>query len=401
MIDHRRMIRVGYTVLSLLVLSGCAALLREPAPTDRPPPSFEGFHDIRYYPADPGMALPASVQLAYTNEPADAYERQPDGSVVYNYLAVSGGGSAGAFGAGLLKGWTERGGRPKFKMVTGVSTGSLIAPFAFLGSEYDETLKAAYTTVAAENIFIAHTVISLFWRESVTDNAPFREMIARFVDQPLLDRIAEEHKKGRRLYVLTTDLDREQPVVWDMGAIASSASPRRLDLFRQVLLASASIPSIFPPVLFKVKIDGAVKDELHVDGGVFAQSFFVGNQVDMKAVVKTAHPDWTIRSVHRLYVIRNGRLDAQTRVVNRKLASISAFAVSSMLKVSGINDLYRLYLGDVTGELELRYVAIPHTYLPATAEEFNKQEMNREYDLGRKMAIDGIQWQRLPPGYRQ
>lgn len=386
--------------MALVILGGCASLLRQPAPTDRPPPVFEGFQDIRYYPMDPNMPLPASVEAAYVNEPSEDYQQQPDGSVAYSYLAVSGGGSDGAFGAGLLKGWTERGDRPKFKMVTGVSTGSLIAPFAFLGPDYDDTLKEAYTTIGADRIFIAHGLLSLLWQESVTDNTPFREMIATFVDAPLLDRIAAEHRKGRRLYVLTTDLDREEPVIWDMGAIASSTSPRRLDLFRQVLLASASIPTIFPPTLFQVEVDGVRKDELHVDGGVFAQSFFVGNQVDLKKVVRTAHPDWKAPSVHRLYVIRNGRLDPQKRVVDRTLGSISAYSVDSMLKASGVNDLYRLYLGDVAGELELRYIAIPHDYVPSTTEEFNQEEMIREYDLGHKMAVDGIPWQRRPPGYR-
>jgi hypothetical protein len=383
----------------LLLLGGCESLLRDPAPVDRPPPVLEGFKDIRYYPLNPALPPPPSLAAAYVGEPEDAYEKA-DGSIVYNYLAVSGGGSDGAFGAGLLKGWSETGTRPKFKFVTGVSTGALIAPFAFLGSDYDTILKEAYTTVDARKLYLARGLMSLLWQESLTDNKPFQEMIAKYVDEKLLDRIAEEHKKGRRLFVLTTDLDREEPVVWDMGAIAASGSPNRLTLSRQVILASASIPAFFPPVLIRVKVDGAVRDELHVDGGVFAQSFFVGHQLDLRAMERKAHPDWTGKIVHRLYVIRNGRLDPQPRQVERSLSSIAAYSIDSMLKASGINDLYRLYLGDLSGELELRYVAIPHDYVPSSLDEFNQAEMQKQYSLGLEMGSKGIPWQRTPPGYQ-
>jgi predicted patatin/cPLA2 family phospholipase len=388
------------SILLIFAVTGCAALLREPAPTDRAPPSFEGIKDVRYYPMNPALPPPSTVGAAFVGEPPDAYEKDGD-ALVYNYLALSGGGSDGAFGAGLLKGWTESGKRPKFKFVTGVSTGALIAPFAFLGPDYDGTLKEAYTTVDARRLYLSRGLLSLLWEESFTDNAAFREMIAKYIDEKLLARIAEQNQAGRRLYVLTTDLDREEPVVWDMGAIASSASPDRLDLFRKVILASASIPAFFPPVLIKVKIDGVQKDELHVDGGVFAQAFFVGNQIDLRALERRAHPGWTGRIVHRLYVIRNGRLDPQPRKVDRSLGSITAYSIDSMLKASGINDLYRLYLGDLAGELELHYVAIPHEYVPSSLEEFNQAEMVQQYALGLSMGERGIPWQRTPPGFQK
>ncbi len=388
------------SILLILALGGCEALLRQPAPTDRAPPVLEGFKDVRYYPLNPALPPPPSVGAAFLDEPADSYEETAD-SLVYNYLAVSGGGSDGAFGAGLLNGWTQSGKRPKFKFVTGVSTGALIAPFAFLGPDYDGTLTQAYTTVDAQRLYLARSLVSLLWEESLTDNKPFRDMIAKYVDENVLDRIAEEHQKGRRLYVLTTDLDREEPVVWDMGAIAASHSPVRLDLFRKVILASASIPAFFPPVLINVKIDDVQKDELHVDGGVFAQSFFVGNQIDLRALERRAHPEWKGKITHRLYVIRNGRLDPQPRKVDRSLGSITAYSIDSMLKASGINDLYRLYLGDLAGELELRYVAIPHDYAPSSLDEFNQAEMVQQYNLGLAMGEKGIPWKRTPPGWQK
>ncbi len=393
-------LRSAATLLALIfLLTGCANLLRQPAPTDRPPPTFEGFETIRYYPFVPGYGLP-DLTDAYRIETPDQYQTELNGTVVYNYLALSGGGSAGAYGAGILNGWTARGDRPKFKVVTGVSTGALIATFAFLGPDYDDKLKEAYTTVDAAHIFIAHDLLGLLWSESVTDNKPFQEMISKYVDEKMLDAVAEEHRKGRRLYVLTSDLDREAPVVWDLGAIASSFSPRRLSLYRQVVLASASIPTIFPPVLIQVTVDGKPRDELHVDGGVFAQSFFIGNAIDLKKVVREAHPEWTNDSIQRLYVIRNGRVDSQTRETHRTLRSISAHSITTMLKVSGINDLYRLYVGQLTGELEFYYIAFPVGYMPVSPEEFNKEEMNQEYNLGYELGRNGVPWLRLPPGYQ-
>ena len=261
-------------------------------------------------------------------------------------------------------------------------------------------MKEAYTTIDATQIYIARNLLSLIWSEAATDNKPFRDMIDKYLTDKVLDEVAAEYKKGRRLYVLTTDLDRELPVVWDLGAIASSSSPRRLALYRQVVLASASIPAVFPPVLIHVTIDGKPYDELHVDGGVFAQSFFIGHAIDLMKTVRDAHPDWKKDAIQRLYVIRNGRIDAQTRETRRSLGSISTNSISTMLKVSGINDLYRLYVGQLRGELEFFYVAFPLGYVPVSAEEFNKEEMNKEYDLGYKLGSEGVPWERYPPGYR-
>jgi hypothetical protein len=388
-------------ILSLIMLSACAQLTRQPQPLDKPPGEVSGFEHIRYHPFDPKEPTLPDLTDAYKKETPDNYVIDADGQPVYNYLAVSGGGSAGAFGAGILNGWTKQGTRPRFKVVTGVSTGSLIAPFAFLGPDYDTQLKESYTTIDATKVFFLRGWLSMLWEESITDNAPFKELIAKYVDDKLLDKIAVEHAKGRRLYVLTTDLDREQPIVWDMGAIASTKSKDRLPLFRQVLLASTSIPAIFPPVFIDVMIDGKKRDEMHVDGGVFMQSFFIGNVIDLKKMAADAHPEWKKRAIQRLYVIRNGRIDPVGAEIGRGIGSIAGRSIATLMKVSGVNDLYRLYLGQTTGELELHYVAFPIGYKPLSTEEFNQAEMIQEYDLGYDMATKGVPWQSLPPGYRQ
>ncbi len=390
-----------FAVLSLVVLlAGCSSLLRDPAPSARIADAKIGtFSSVRYLPLQDSKPVGDAIRQAFVNETTENYETLADGSRAYSYLAVSGGGSDGAFGAGLLNGWTEHGDRPHFKFVTGVSTGSLIAPLAFLGSGYDAQLKEAYTTIDAGHIFVLRDMIMLPWAEALADTGPLKQVVAKYVSEDVLDAIAVEHAKGRRLYVATTNLDEEQPVIWDMGAIASSDDPGRLELFRSVLVASASIPTFFPPVLMKVDIDGKAYDEMHVDGGVFFQAFGLGAVVDLPAAIRDAHPDFSGKLVQRLYVLRNGRIDPVPEPVKRGLGSISARAIATLIKVSGINDLYRLYLGSLQDDVEFRYITVPRGDTPLSKEEFNREEMNRKYEMGRKMGVEGIPWQTTPPGY--
>lgn len=361
--------------------------------------SITGFSDIRYFVFSDPEPTRVMLRQAFNEETSESYEEQPDGSRVYSYLAVSGGGSDGAFGAGLLNGWTKAGGRPKFKVVTGVSTGALIAPFAFLGPKYDETLEKAYTTVDASRVFTIRSYLSMLFAESLTDTAPLREMVASFIDDKVLADIAVEHTKGRRLLVASTNLDAEEPVIWDLGAIASSKSKDKLNLFRSILVASAAIPAVFPPVMFDVEIDGKKYDEMHVDGGVFFQSFSIGSLFDLPTAIKAAHPDYTGKVVQRLYVMRNGRITPDPKEVPRGLPNIAVRAIGSMFKVSGINDLWRLYLSTIHDEVEFRFIAIPIDYKGTTEEQFNKDEMISQYNYGEKMALTGIPWLTTPPGY--
>src|SRR5215510_13216268 len=196
-----------------------------------------------------------------------------DPSGLMSYLAVSGGGSDGAFGAGLLVGWSEAGTRPKFDVVTGVSTGALIAPLAFLGSAYDPQLKEVYTSYGVNEIARRRPLIFVAAEASVADNAPMARLIERYVTREFLDQDAAEHRKGRRLLIGTTHLDAQRPVIWNMGEIASRGDEQAATLFRRIMLASAAIPGVFPPVLISVEQDGKMYDEMHVDGGVASQVF--------------------------------------------------------------------------------------------------------------------------------
>ncbi len=218
------------------------------------------------------------------------------------YLAISGGGSDGAFGAGLLVGWSDAGTRPQFEMVTGISTGALAAPFAYLGSGYDRQLRQMYTAYTTSQIARPQFLAGILGGSSLSDNSRLADMIARYVDANMLRQIAIEHAKGRRLLIGTTDLDAQRPVVWDMGAIASSGHPEALPLFRKILLASAAIPGLFPPVFIDVVAGGKRWKEMHVDGGVTGQVFFLPSQIMFAPLDKK----YGLYSKRNLYIIRNG-----------------------------------------------------------------------------------------------
>ena len=378
-------------------LAACSSLPRDPVPLSIfEPLTVDGFDNIRIHPftdVKPGVR---DLREAFATEGAEGYSRQANGTRLYEYLAVSGGGSDGAFGAGLLNGWTAKGDRPNFKIVTGVSTGALIAPFAFLGSARDEEIKQAYTTVDAERIFIIHNLITILSGESLADTGPFRSMVSHYITPEILDAIAAEHRKGRRLYVATTDMDREEPVIWNLGAIAASDHPQRLDLFRNVLIASAAVPAVFPPVLFKVREHGQVYDELHADGGLFFQAFFVTLLIDLPGLTKSVLPK-DESAVHRLFVIRDGTLAPQRIQVRRSVASIATRGISTLFKVSGLNDIYRLYLGAERTGVEFNYISMPEDYKRSTNQEFDMVEMNRQFQLGFGMGVGGIPWRQLPP----
>ena len=222
-----------------------------------------------------------------------------------NVLVLSGGGANGAYTAGVLNGWTAAKNRPQFDVVTGISTGALIAPFAFLGPEYDDLLKRSYTESRDRDIFTRRWLPALVYADSLADSAPLRKRIANEITPAILKRIAEAHRAGRRLYVGTTDLDTKRLVVWDLGAIADSDDPNKLELFRDVLLASASVPGLLPPVEIDIEVNGHRHAELHVDGGVAASLFLQPAMLGMSA----SDPDEAkVRDDLNVYVIVAGQL---------------------------------------------------------------------------------------------
>lgn len=320
----------------------------------------------------------------------------PDGVVHYAHLAISGGGANGAFGAGFLNGWTQTGTRPVFKIVTGVSTGALMAPFAFIGPAYDGALRDFYTTTATRNILQALSIIpQLLGGESFADSAPLRSLLERHVDAEVLRQVARAQADGRRLYIGTADLDSQRFVVWNMGLIASSGRPEALALFRRIMLASASIPVAFPPVFFEVEAGGRRYDEMHVDGGVGANVFYSGavftfSEARQGLTRGTGRED--------IFIIHNGQLLPVPRPTTRSLRSIGMRSFESAGKAAFVGDLFRIYAIAVREQAEFNWITMPDGVELAGDELFDPVLMRGLYDLGYANALAGQVWATVPPG---
>ena len=307
-----------------------------------------------------------------------------------HFLAVSGGGDNGAFGAGIMNGWTAVGTRPTFKMVTGVSTGALIAPFAFLGSDYDAQLREVYTTMTPERVFRQRGISAALFDDAMTDTTPLADIIAKYADQKMLEAIAAEYNKGRLLMIGTTDLDAQRPVIWNIGAIAASGRPGALDLFRKILRASAAIPGLFQPVLIDVELDGKKYQELHVDGGAIAQLFLYPPSIDMSAS--------NIKRERRAYIIRNARLDPDYAMAERRTITIAGRAIVAMLAASGVNDVLRTYFVSQRDKVDYNLAYIGRDFDAPKKGEFDQAYMNALYEYGVRQIVEGRAWHKHPPG---
>ena len=324
-------------------------------------------------------------------------------STTRHFLAISGGGDDGAFGAGLLVGWSDRGDRPIFDVVTGVSTGSLSAPFVFLGQKYDTQLKEIYTDTTAGDIFVRRpAVLAAIASDAVSDSAPLRRMIARYLDQAMVQRIAEEYNKGRLLFILTTNLDQGRPVIWNIGAIASSNNPKARDLIIDVLLASASIPAVFPPVMLDVTVGGVNHQEMHVDGGTIAQAFLYPPSFSLKSSAARAGIDEKKLRASRkriAYVIRNGRFTRPEESVRLQTIAIAREALSTMIASSGVNDTYRMYLLAKRDGVDFNLASIGDDFDVPYKGPFDKEYMQTLFAYGYQKGRAGYPWQKAPPGY--
>ncbi len=324
--------------LIMLTVGACAQLDRLPAvgvaDTDRA--SVAGISEARFM-ANDTAALAAFGRRLYERE-SKYFSSLGRPIPPEALLAISGGGDNGAFGAGVLVGWSESRTRPSFKIVTGISTGALIAPLAFVGPEYDPLLAEMYTTIGQSDIFEKRPVLAGLVSDALADSMPLRNLIAKYVDAKLVARIAEESRRGRALVIITTNLDAGVPVIWNIGAIAESGRPEAIGLIRNILLASASVPGFFPPVMFDVMVDGIAHQEMHVDGGASMQTFLYPAALQVRKI-----PNGGGARPRIGYVIRNGRLTQGWDEVARSTPTIATRAVATLTTNSGVGDLYRIY----------------------------------------------------------
>lgn len=377
-----------------LTVSGCTSVpKRNPLPPELAEEAkVPGIEDARAW----GDEIPhyADDWLAQTRQ--EFQERYPAsfGRQQY-YLAISGGGAGGAFGAGLLKGWTEAGDRPEFQLVTGVSTGALTAPFAFLGSEYNDVLEEIYTTYGTDDLIKKRNKVNAFTSDAMYSTDKLEGLIAKYFDEDLLEALAAEDRKGRLLNIGTTNLDVERPVIWRIARIAASDYPGRLELIRKIILASASIPAAFPPVTVDVEANGQIFDELHVDGGAAAQVFLYPAAIDWARVLEKLESP----GPPKVFVIRNSRLDPHAAVVNRKLLPIAGRSISSLIRTQGVGDLYRIFALAERDNLDFNLAYIPASFDEAPEEVFDAEWMRKLFQLGYEAGKAGYPWKKSPPMY--
>jgi hypothetical protein len=374
------------------MLAGCATQPRLPSVPrhESHEATFLGIPDARYSLSGDPAALGAMYAAAERR-------RQLAGNTGTDHLlAISGGGENGAFGAGLLYGWTERGDRPQFRLVTGVSTGALTAPFAFLGSRYDEQLKAVYTTVQRDNIAQILPILTILRSDSVADSRPLANLIATYVTAEMVEEIGREYRKGRVLLIGTTNLDLGQPIAWNIGAIASSDHPARVQAIRDILLASASIPGAFPPVMMDVMVGGSRRQEMHVDGGATTQVFLYPSNAPLRLA-----PAPMRRTPRVAWIIRNGRTQELHEEVKRGLLQIAARSISTMITSNAIGDIYRMYLVTQRDRVDFNLAYISSRFTVPYEKPFEPAYMNALFEFGRNEARTNQPWLKQPPGYRR
>jgi predicted acylesterase/phospholipase RssA len=347
--------------------------------------SVPNFETARTWADDPSPVFVETGNLRLAQARKSGIDRNRDMSV----LALSGGGSNGAFGAGILAGWTDRGDRPEFEIVSGVSTGALIAPLAFLGSEYDDQLKDFYTTITTEDVVRkAYLGGLLGGGASLTSSEPLAGIIADVIDAEFMEEIAQEHEKGRRLFVITTNIEAERPVIWDMGQIATHRSPQALQLFRSAVLASASIPGLFPPVPIEVSAGGKTYTELHVDGGTTTNIFLA--PANMSLPIQRSGRRMTF------YVLRNGKLSPAFKSLKPATFQIAGQAMATLIKYQNNADVRRIQELAKRNGIGLQIISIPPEFDVESNEPFDKAYMNALFELGYTMGLSGEHWTRNP-----
>ncbi|QEL17626.1 patatin-like phospholipase family protein [Limnoglobus roseus] len=380
---------IGVTLLS--AVAGChtsrGPLARAASPTDVGLNTRDVVDPVAQPLADAALTtLDASTPA---REAGDAARERAGAAAqdARHVLCLSGGGSYGAYAAGVLCGWTQSGRRPAFDVVTGISTGALIAPFAFLGPRYDGAIRHFYTETRTRDVYVKRPVRGLF-SEALADDAPLRRTIDGMVTWGFVADIAAAHREGRRLYVGTTELEGRRFIVWDVGGIACRGRPDDRALICDVLAASAAIPGFFPPVRIPVSIDGRVLAEKHGDGGVTQGIFF--------------RPPWPPdrpAAGTRVWCVVAGKLYADPAPLRPRALAIAGRSLSDIIFAQTRGDLQRIYTLAQLNGMDFQMTAIADDFpAPAESTEFNPPELRAMFDEGFRQAQSGRAWRGTPPG---
>jgi len=313
-----------------------------------------------------------------------------------NILAVSGGGAYGAFTAGVLNGWSRSNNRPVFDVVTGVSTGALIAPLAFLGPKYDPQMRAYYTEVRQRDVFAIRSWATIPFRDAMASSAPLRRMVEIAIDEETIKAIAVEHRTGRRLYIGTTHLESRKTVVWDIGAIASRGGLEARKQITDILVASCSVPGVFPPMPITMIADGKPVTEMHVDGGV-TTSLFVPPSV-FEAAGKIEKDGDLPGPQANLYAIVSGKYFPNAAPVKPRVLKVVKASGGAMLSAKTRRDLANMALMAKASGVKYHAIALKADFpVDDAGLEFDQKIMNQLFVEGLRVGLEGPVWDLVPP----
>jgi predicted acylesterase/phospholipase RssA len=360
-----------FFAMTLLLLAGCAS-------TDRPEfsadiiarASADRLNGVRYA----------------ADQPPPALQNKSDS---FRVLALSGGGPDGAYGVGLLTGWSATGTRPEFDVVTGVSTGALIAPYAFLGARKDDTLRKLYTGGHLKSLVKDGSAFHLLWRSNVYSNVRPKKMIGDNMSSAVLREIADQHRKGRRLYVATANLDAQKMMIWDMGAIAVKNTAAGDVLFRTILLAATSVPLALNPIAMPVASAPRQFTETHVDASVFAL-VYAGSEL-FPATCKTRQQKCS------LHVIIHNKQVSEPKTVRWSAPGIGQRVLETMVKANLTTRLQATYQMTQAAGVDFRMAYLDVPFASVSPIDFNVDYMQQLFDLGLNNGRDNSTWLISPP----
>lgn len=322
----------------------------------------------------------------YADDPVTKFSFEKDTSTATkSYLALSGGGADGAYGVGVLNGWTAARTRPTFSVVSGVSTGGLIAPFAFLGSQYDDTLREVYTSGIAESLLNDPSIMRVLFGSGLFGNTRLRELVARYVGPELMAQVARENARGRKLLVVTTDLDTQRTAIWDMGKIAAVGTPEALKLFRDVMAASASIPLVFPPIMIDAEGQGRKFQEMHVDGGVTAPVLTLP-----EALLTQDRLPGNARM--NIYILVNKKIERNFELVSNSTIDVASRSLSAITQSQTRSIIFSTYDFAKRNRLGFHLSYIARDYPAPPSEGFDTAYMRALYQYGYEKAASGQAW---------
>lgn len=361
----------------LLAIAGCASLPRTPyTGAEAAAARVLGRDDLRRY-------SDASAS-SFRSQDYELRGRR-------TYLALSGGGADGAYGAGVLNGWTDAGTRPSFSIVSGVSTGALIAPFAYLGSQYDQTLREFYTSGIAASLLDSPNPLNAIFGSGLFGNTRLRELVAHYIDANFAAAVATEYAKGRLLFVVTTNLDSQRTAIWDMGRIASLRTPASLDLFRDVVAASASLPAVFPPMMIDAQADGHRFQEMHVDGGVTAPVLTLPEAFLMRDAKLAKVGDL------QLFILINNKIEPEFQVIDDRTIEIAARSSSILVKTQTRSILHSTYEFARRNKYDFNVTYIEGDRPTSPSAGFDTGYMRALFQYGYDKARSSHLWTKSPP----